>query len=88
MIHTYRFGPPVRYWCMRMEAKNGYTKKAASCGNFKNICLSFALHHQNLLAFNLTNSDFMQIDVNSGPGTLEMVVISLIHVSFICFSSS
>ena len=23
----YRFGPPVRYWCMRMEAKNGYTKK-------------------------------------------------------------
>ena len=77
MIHMYRFRPPVRYWCMRMEAKNGYTKKAASCGNFKNICLSLSLRHENLLAFNLTNSDFMQIDVNSGPGMLEIVVISL-----------
>ena len=27
VIYMYRFGPPVRYWCMRMEAKNGYTKK-------------------------------------------------------------
>ena len=84
----YRFGPHVRYWCMRMEAKNGYTKKAASCRNLKNICFSFTLRHQNLVAFNLTNSNFMQIDVNSGPGMLEMVFIRLIYVSFICFSSS
>ena len=68
ILYSYRFGPPIRYWCMRMEAKNGYSKKTAGCGNFKNICLSFAVRHQRLLAFNLSSSDFLTTDITSGPG--------------------
>jgi hypothetical protein len=65
-----RFGPPVRYWCMRMEAKNAYSIKAATCGNLKNIYLSFAMHHQCLLSFNLSNPDFLTVDITGGPGKI------------------
>ena len=54
---------------MRMEAKNAYSKKAASCGNFKNICLSFAMRHQSLLSLNLSNPDFLKVAVTGGPGS-------------------
>lgn len=54
---------------MRMEAKNAYTKKAASSGNFKNVVLSFAERHQRLLAYYLTDHNIMREDFESGPGT-------------------
>ena len=57
----------MNYWCMRMEAKNSYAKRAASSGNFKNICLFFATRHQRLLAFNLCDPAIMTAKVTSGP---------------------
>lgn len=65
----YRFGPLIRYWCMRMEAKNAYTKKAANKGNFKNVTLSFAERHQRLLALTLTDPNIMTDTYSLGPGT-------------------
>ena len=53
---------------MRMEAKNSYTKRVAACGNFKNICLSFASRHQRLLAFNLCDQSIIHPNITSGPG--------------------
>lgn len=58
---------------MRMEAKNAYAKKAATSGNFKNVVLSFAERHQRLLAYNLTDHNIMQEDVESGPGMYTCV---------------
>ena len=43
---------------MRMEAKNSYFKRIAQQGNFKNIALSVARHHQKLLCAILQNNDF------------------------------
>ena len=74
-LFYYRFGPLVRYWCMRMEAKNAYTKKAACRGNFKNVALSFAHRHQRLLAYHLSNSDMMSVDIQSGPGIYTYMYI-------------
>ncbi|XP_046848549.1 uncharacterized protein LOC124442066 isoform X2 [Xenia sp. Carnegie-2017] len=45
--HIYRFGPMIRSWCMRYEAKHSYFKRLASyLGNFTNVALSLAERHQ------------------------------------------
>ena len=82
-LKTNRFGPLVRYWCMRMEAKNAYTKKAASRGNFKNVTLSFAQRHQRLLSFYLTNPKIMSLDYTLGPGTCSK--LQCMCMEFIAF---
>jgi len=41
-----------------MEAKNSYFKKIAQQGNFKNIALSVAKHHQKLMCATLNGDDF------------------------------
>jgi len=47
MIILYRFGPLVRHWTMRYEAKHSYFKQLAnSMGNFINIPYSLAMRHQ------------------------------------------
>ena len=61
---------------MRMEAKNAYTKKAASHGNFKNVTLSFAERHQRLLAFQLKKPDIMSPDC------------LVDQVNYICFNNT
>lgn len=44
---TFRFGPMVRTWCMRYEAKHNFFKKvASSLGNFTNVAYSMAHRHQ------------------------------------------
>lgn len=53
---------------MRMEAKNSYSKKAASSGNFKNICLSMSKRHQRLLSSLLLNPAMIQDELECGPG--------------------
>ena len=43
-----RFGPMVRTWCMRYEAKHRYFKRLASfMGNFTNVPYTLAARHQN-----------------------------------------
>ncbi|XP_046848487.1 DNA polymerase zeta catalytic subunit-like isoform X2 [Xenia sp. Carnegie-2017] len=45
--HIYRFGPMIRSWCMRYEAKHSYFKRLASyLGDFTNVALSLAERHQ------------------------------------------
>ena len=44
--HENRFGPLVRHWTMRFEAKHSYFKQLAhSMGNFVNITYSLATRH-------------------------------------------
>lgn len=41
------FGPMIRTWCMRYEAKHRYFKKIAmNMGNFTNVALTLAERHQ------------------------------------------
>ena len=51
---TCRFGPLIRYWCMRFESKHSYFKDLAhrvKC--FKNIAKTMAERHQYLVAYYL-----------------------------------
>ena len=41
-----RYGPPIRHWCMRFEAKHKMCKRIASKQNFANLPLSIAEGHQ------------------------------------------
>lgn len=68
LIYFDRFGPLTRYWCMRMEAKNAYAKRAANSGNFKNICLSMANRHQRLQSIQLRDPSYFDDDYECGPG--------------------
>ena len=50
--NIYRYGPPVRFWCMRFEGKHNYFKDLAhriKC--FKNIPKTMAIRHQNLMCY-------------------------------------
>ena len=53
-----RMGPPVRLWCMRMEAKHKQFKKWAQNSNYKNPCLTLATRHQQYAAYVLYSRRF------------------------------
>ena len=63
----YSIGPMVTTWCMRMEAKNSYFKRISRIGNFKNLPLSVAQRHQQLLCGYLQGKFFLYEDLESGP---------------------
>jgi len=65
----YRIGPLTTSWCMRMEAKNSYFKKIAQQGNFKNISLSVARHHQKLTCALIHDDDFFEKLMSKSNGT-------------------
>jgi len=46
-----------------MEAKNSYFKRISQQGNFKNIALSVAKHHQRLMCALLLNDDFFELEM-------------------------
>ena len=48
-----RHGPLIHSWTMRHEAKLSFIKRASRRGNFKNICLTVAKHHQLWLCYHL-----------------------------------
>ena len=51
-----RFGPLVRLWCMRFEAKHNYFKVLGKhLGNFKNLPKTLASRHQRLMCNYLVN---------------------------------
>ena len=59
----YSVGPLVNSWCMRMESKNAYIKRAAQVGgNFKNVPYSVAMHHQKLMCGYLQGSSFFSYE--------------------------
>ena len=67
-----RYGPLVRYWCMRFEGKHNYFKDLAhrvKC--FKNIPKTMALRHQNLMCYHFgttSNRSPFYKDHMLGPG--------------------
>ena len=75
-----RFGPPVRFWCMRFESKHNYFKDLAhriKC--FKNIPKTMAERHQEFLCYSLhcgdNSSPFMK-ETMVGPGIYYIVPVS------------
>ena len=47
-----RFGPMVRTWCMRYEAKHQYFKRLAGyMGNFTNVAYTLAKRHQEQMCY-------------------------------------
>ena len=66
-ISSYRVGPFVVSWCMRMEAKNAYFKKIARISNLKNVPYSVAKRHQRLLCAHLQGNFFSYDELECGP---------------------
>ena len=60
-------GPLTTSWCMRMEAKNSYFKRIAQIGNFKNIALSVARHHQKFVCAPLNCHSYFENPLVLGP---------------------
>ena len=70
-IHKHgRFGPLVRHWTMRYEAKHSYFKKLAqNVGNFINVPWTLAMRHQLWQCYQWMNSDTLSHDKTEvGPG--------------------
>lgn len=65
----FRFGPLVRQWTMRFEARHKYFKQLASkLGNFINITYTLASRHQQLQCYQHINSTSIQgEDIEFGP---------------------
>ena len=60
-MHTYRFGQPSRYWCMRYKSKHSYFKSLAhTVKNFKNIAKTLAERHQTRMCYQLFQSQFVK----------------------------
>ena len=56
VLNSNRYGPAIRYWCMRYESKHSYFKSLCHrVKNFKNIAKTLARHHQNLVCYQLSN---------------------------------
>ncbi|XP_028418042.1 uncharacterized protein LOC114542794 isoform X2 [Dendronephthya gigantea] len=70
-----RYGPLVRNWCMRFEAKHHYFKLLAqTVGCFKNIAKTLATRHQRLQCYWLSDSDgYLRSDTEVGPGKVFYV---------------
>lgn len=58
-----RYGPLVRHWTMRFEARHLYFKKLAGrLGNFKNVPYSLAIRYQQLQCYvNVNDSTFADV---------------------------
>ena len=73
-LNLYRFGPLIRSWCMRYEAKHHYFKKlSAVIGNFTNIPYTLSMRHQQWICYQLQStgsneSTFLDRGVDIGPG--------------------
>ena len=72
-IYVCRYGPLVRFWCMRFEGKHNMFKDLAHrVKNFKNIPKTMAFRHQELVCYYF-NSDSDRSPFckksRTGPGT-------------------
>ena len=65
-----RFGPLVRYWTMRYEARHHFFKRLAqNVGNFINLSYTLAVRHQLLQCYYHQSEAFLGSEVEIGPGT-------------------
>ena len=76
IIYTYafRFGPLVRYWTMRYEAKHSYFKRLSqSLRNFINLPYTLASRHQQYYCYLHTDTEKFpgwMDEIETGPGWL------------------
>ena len=74
--HENRFGPLVRHWTMRFEAKHSYFKQLAhSMGNFVNITYSLATRHQHYQCYLNINTEELpgwEDNMEAGPGQIPL----------------
>ena len=53
-----RFGPMVRTWCMRYEAKHRFFKRIAMhMGNYTNVAFTLADRHQWQMCYTMSTSN-------------------------------
>ena len=76
----FRYGPLVRQWTMRYEAKHNYFKSLArSIGNYINIAWTVALRHQQWQCYKWIDDQALGQDLpHIGPG------IYMCHNIYIC----
>lgn len=82
-LNTYRLGPLISCWCMRMEAKNSYFKRISQIGNFKNLPLSVATRHQKLMCSYLHGPMFDYWELESGPCESFKLISLLIYLLYL-----
>ena len=77
LLLLYRYGPLVRHWTMRYEAKHAYFKTLAqSMGNFINVPYSLAMRHQQLQCYQSSSvQELSQLSI--GPGTKLIIRVCL-----------
>ena len=64
-----RFGPIVRGWTMRFEARHRHFKQLAlQLGNFINIPFTLAMRHQKLQCYHQLSDTLEGEEVDIGPG--------------------
>ena len=72
----YRYGPLVRHWTIRYEAKHAYFKGLAqSMGNFINLPYSLAMRHQQLQCYlSMNGGELPGVGLDVGPGLLQSFI--------------
>ena len=71
----HRYGPLVRQWTMRYEAKHNHLKKLAqNIGNFINIALTLATRHQYWQCYKWQEGDLMDDEPEVGPGIITFFI--------------
>ena len=67
----FRYGPLVKHWTMRYEAKHSHLKKLAqNLGNFINIPWTLASRHQKWQCYHWLGAEPLgQVEPEIGPGT-------------------
>ena len=65
-IKNNRFGPPVRLWAMRFEAKHRVFKQWARTTSYKNLCWSLALKYQQHSAYKLQAPPIQTVSFSTG----------------------
>ena len=80
-----RFGPLVRHWTMRYEARHSYFKKLAqNIGNYINVSWTLANRHQLLQCYYQTSQDSLINDaVDIGPGKISIHTLCSTYKNFV-----
>ena len=77
-ISILRYGPLIRMWCMRYEAKHSYFKRMSQVmHNFKNISQSLAKHHQRLMCYRMPDKSTYL--ATKSPGKCVCVCVCVVE---------
>ena len=74
ILCCFRFGPPIRLWAMRFEAKHRVFKQWARTASYRNLCWSLAMKYQQQSAYMVQAS--LSETVTFSSGTLYTIIYS------------